>query len=203
MHRFLKSNIGIGMTGWYLGIPFLIGPVALLHESGLRSMALAYLVALAPLGLALSVDVPASKWHFPGIGAQVNAPAGWGIATYERDPRPYLQTPGDLRLRASYDRKDGPAIAVFPQPMQMRLARMETRHPDLQERYSAVLEHDQGTQMSMDESEFLQAVNSGTLLAPTLIGHTQLQRPLLQWMGYLMYWPIFPVALPVAFAPGP
>jgi hypothetical protein len=186
------ANIGIGLTSFYLGLPWVFALLATIWGVGPVRMLLASMVALCPLAIALSGDPPSSHIHYPGIGARVDVPSGWGYIRYEADETNVLMSPQNLQNMSEFSKPEN--VHTLTSPTSLTLARVETQHADLGQQYSAVLVDPQGVQYLIEEGELLSGVADGALGAPGLQGATHLQRTTLRWLGHLMYWPLVPLA---------
>ncbi|WP_372657536.1 hypothetical protein [Hydrogenophaga sp.] len=185
------ANVDIGITGFVMGIPFAIGLLALLHRRSWRFITATVCLAFGPLVGAIASDPPASRLHYPTLGAAVEVPAGWGYVNYQSEAgKNYLASPE----RLARPRTGGAAVHAFAQPLSLRLIRVETTHPDFVLHYHGILEDARGTRYDIDERELLESVAMGLLWSPTLAGEPALHRPWLHWLGNLMYWPLAPMA---------
>lgn len=198
------ANVGVGLTGFWLGVPFAPPLVYLAWHLTWWRFLTAIALAFTPLAVGLSVDAASSRFHYPSIGSNVTVPEGWGYRQYPSDRTNYLVSREDLARR--HDPSFGPPPVIFSEATQLTVRRVITQHPSFILHYEVLLADGKGKLYQISEREFLQAVASGRLVAPELVEITSLHRTPVKWLGNLMWWPLAPLYVPVAivsFISGP
>lgn len=188
------ANTGVGIFEFLFGIPFVWYLSVLLRDSGRPTKVVFNGLALLPVAAALVFPSSTNPLHYPVIGSEVTVPSGWGSVRYPSESVRYLEPPKEVSNPVANARREE---SVFEQTTKMRVIGVKTRHPDFGLVYYAVLRGIDGQEHEIREMDLLAAVKAGNLESSALNETTQLHRPVMKWLGDLMYWPLLPLLLAI------